>query len=310
MSINSPKPVRFRPWDGPSPLAAKRRRLDSSDTGGQGHGDDDAASHCLRVSPIDSDMADTADLAYAQKPSPSLKTPLLVFAGETPPPAEPAQAAHTQQTGTQFPPVCSELPTDTDRHCPQHLASSTSTAGPSSGMQASLVALEADSQAARLAHAKRERGDKSTASTYKRHVDRYEKWWMSYQAGKASAIPGWTTIPAFPITAAKASMYLGYESTREKKKTGSKLTIPNSNVGKESISQSISALENWRFDHAHHYRDIPEAQTVLRSDARVKTIEKAKRHDEPKRVESSQALKATGSSSGQPFLAPVEFGPR
>jgi hypothetical protein len=45
---------------------------------------------------------------------------------------------------------------------------------------------------------------------------------------------------------------------------------------------------------------VPDAQTPLRSDYRVKTIETAKKHDEPKRVESSQALKATGSSSGKP----------
>jgi hypothetical protein len=44
---------------------------------------------------------------------------------------------------------------------------------------------------------------------------------------------------------------------------------------------------------------VPDAQTPLRSDYRVKTIETAKKHDEPKRVESSQALKATGSSSGK-----------
>ncbi|KAH9042416.1 hypothetical protein EDB84DRAFT_1256423, partial [Lactarius hengduanensis] len=87
---------------------------------------------------------------------------------------------------------------------------------PSLGMRASLAALEADSQAARLARAKREQSDKSTAVTYKRHVERYETWWEGYQVERASAIPGWTTIPAFPITAAKASMFLGYKSTREK----------------------------------------------------------------------------------------------
>lgn len=86
----------------------------------------------------------------------------------------------------------------------------------SAGMQASLAALEADSQAARLAHASQEQSDKSTAGTYKRHVDRYVKWWVSYQAEKLDALPGWTTIPAFPITPAKAAMFLGYESTREK----------------------------------------------------------------------------------------------
>jgi hypothetical protein len=87
------------------------------------------------------------------------------------------------------------------------------------------------------------------------------------------------------------------------KKTGSRTeTIQDSSVGKESISQAISALENWRFKHAHLHRDVADAQITLRSDYRIKTIEKAKKHDEPKRIESSQALKATGSSSGNAFV--------
>lgn len=89
---------------------------------------------------------------------------------------------------------------------------------------------------------------------------------------------------------------------------GRKCTIPNSNVGKEAISQVISALEHWRFHHAHLYQDIPDAQIPLRSDSRVRTIETAKKHDEPKRVESSQALKAAGTSSGKPSLCPVQTG--
>ena len=87
---------------------------------------------------------------------------------------------------------------------------------PPMGMQASLAALEADSHAARLAHAKREQSDKSTVGTYKRHVDRYEKWWIRYQAEQSASIKGWTPIPAFPITTAKVSMFLGHESKWEK----------------------------------------------------------------------------------------------
>ena len=85
----------------------------------------------------------------------------------------------------------------------------------------------------------------------------------------------------------------------EQKARGSKHTIPNSNVGKESISQTISALEHWRFNHAYLYQDIPEAKDTLHSDCCIKTIEAAKKHDEPKRVASSQALKAAGTSSGE-----------
>ncbi len=82
--------------------------------------------------------------------------------------------------------------------------------------------------------------------------------------------------------------------------------IPNLNVGKESISQTISMLECWQLNHTHEYQAIPKTQTGLRLDAQVKTTERAKRHNEPKRVESLQALKATSSSSGEPVFMPVE----
>ena len=84
------------------------------------------------------------------------------------------------------------------------------------GMQASLAALEAESQAIRLAYAKRVQGDKSTGNTYGRHVKNYEKWWKSFQAKQRDNIPGWTTVPAFPIMAAKVTTFLEYECTREK----------------------------------------------------------------------------------------------
>ncbi len=116
--------------------------------------------------------------------------------------------------GLRVLPTSFEPPTGAD--CDRHRLRALSTVDPSSGMRASLAALEADSQATQLAHAKREQSDKSTANTYRRHVDRYKRWWQGYQAEQASAIPGWTMIPAFPITAAKVSMFLGYESTREK----------------------------------------------------------------------------------------------
>ena len=49
----------------------------------------------------------------------------------------------------------------------------------------------------------------------------------------------------------------------QKQKRGSKETIPNSNLGKEAISQAISALENWRFNYAHHYWDICDTQVQI-----------------------------------------------
>ena len=302
---------------------AKRHRLESSDDNDDYNDDTarDAEDPCrddrdaalngrLRMSPTGSDVVITLP---PWSLSPNLEPPSFSFACEASPPA--------WQTATRFPPASLEPSTAANlEHCRQVALL---TADPSSGMRASLAALEVDSQAACLTHARQEQSDKSTAKTYKRHVDRYEKSWLGYQEGQAHAIPAWTAIPAFPITAVKASMFLGHESMREKvrsciprpigahplnnmseqKKTGSKLIIEHSNIGKESISQTVSALEHWRFNHAHFYRDDPDVQVPLRYDTWVQTIEMAKKHDEPKRVESAQALKATGCSSGQPFLS-------
>jgi hypothetical protein len=83
------------------------------------------------------------------------------------------------------------------------------------------------------------------------------------------------------------------------RKPGSSDTIPGSNVGKSVIQQTISALEDWRMSHHHLYLGVPEAQVRLRDDNRIRQIESAAKHDEPKRAESSQVLKASGTTSGQ-----------
>lgn len=83
------------------------------------------------------------------------------------------------------------------------------------------------------------------------------------------------------------------------RKPGSSDTIPGSNVGKSVIQQAISALEDWRMSHHHLYLGVPEAQVRLRDDNRIRQIESAAKHDEPKRAESSQVLKASGTTSGQ-----------
>ena len=75
-------------------------------------------------------------------------------------------------------------------------------------------------------------------------------------------------------------------------------TIPGSTVGKSLISQTISALENWRVNNHHMYKDNIDAQIGLRMDNRIKVIEDAVKRNEPKRIVSSQALKAAGTSSG------------
>lgn len=191
---------------------------------------------------------------------------------------------------------------------------------PSPRMQHSVSSLEAASQAVRLRLATKEQSDKSTPATYQRHIDNYVTWWDGYQAAEISGDSTKTAIPAFPITAAKATMFLDYTSTRVKvqfflpiilfvksliywnthqRKHGSSETIPGSVVGVSVIKQTISALESHWFQHQHLYQHVPESQVGLRLDARIRRFESAAKHNEPKRIESAQVLKASGSSSGE-----------
>lgn len=85
--------------------------------------------------------------------------------------------------------------------------------------------------------------------------------------------------------------------------------VPGSTIGSSSVSQAISALERWRTDNHHLYKDNPEAQIGLRSDNRVRVIEAASKRNEPSRIESSQALKAAGTSSGRYFAMLFGFVP-
>lgn len=76
----------------------------------------------------------------------------------------------------------------------------------SAGLQASLVALKAESHATHLAQAKKEQDGKSTGTTYQRHIKRYNQW-LQYQTEQMARLMGWTSIPGFPITTAKVSMF-------------------------------------------------------------------------------------------------------
>ncbi|KAG1833311.1 hypothetical protein EV424DRAFT_1364804 [Suillus variegatus] len=160
----------------------------------------------------------------------------------------------------------------------------------SNGMQCSLDALDATLT-------KFERADKGMNDAYARHVRNYVAYWDQYQAEMVANNPTWTSVPALPISAAKVLIFLNHERTREKRKPGSSDTIPGSNVGKSVIQQAISALEDWRMSHHHLYLGVPEAQVRLRDDNRIRQIESAAKHDEPKRAESSQVLKASGTTS-------------
>ncbi|KAF8465441.1 hypothetical protein DFH94DRAFT_356967 [Russula ochroleuca] len=81
------------------------------------------------------------------------------------------------------------------------------------GLKLSLARLESESHAVRLKRSRAVQGDSQTGGTYTRHLTRYRTWWESDQASCCGAEPGYTPIPPFPVTAAKAVMYLEHETT-------------------------------------------------------------------------------------------------
>jgi hypothetical protein len=80
----------------------------------------------------------------------------------------------------------------------------------------SLAYIEAASHEARIRRAAAERDDKGTGVAYARHVQNYSTWWDGYQARRLEADSSWSQIPAFPITAAKAALFLDHEVSRMK----------------------------------------------------------------------------------------------
>lgn len=236
----SPKITRVRHWGDVSPLAAKRRRLDdavsaSTEVNCEVSARETALDGCIRMTPTDFDIgmdSDTQRLAPELEP-PLLEPPLFTF------PVEPttnqpftmrwsSDGLGTRPSGTQLSPASiSEEGAEKDH--PQIPVSSApllltlpslpGCSGPpllSEGLQASLDALDARSHSVRLAKVQLEQSDKSTSVTYGRHINRYEKWWSMDQVEYVKLHPGWTRIPAFPITPAKACVFLEHESTREK----------------------------------------------------------------------------------------------
>jgi hypothetical protein len=86
----------------------------------------------------------------------------------------------------------------------------------SARMRQSVDDLEAASQAVRHRITAKEQSDKSTTASYERHINNYVAWWAVYQSSLVNADPSQIPIPAFPVTAAKATMFLEYTSTRPK----------------------------------------------------------------------------------------------
>jgi hypothetical protein len=77
--------------------------------------------------------------------------------------------------------------------------------------------LHADSHKKRQEYVAREQNDKGTKDSYSRHIQAYQLWWDHiYQPSLLLSDPSRRRLPAFPITAAKAMMFLDYESARPK----------------------------------------------------------------------------------------------
>ncbi|KAJ7194168.1 hypothetical protein C8J57DRAFT_1108882 [Mycena rebaudengoi] len=83
-------------------------------------------------------------------------------------------------------------------------------------MKESMKALEELSHSNRLAISAAEQSDKGTEPAYARHLKSYLSWWSTDQGMRMAQAPGWKEIPALPITALKVSLFLSYETTREK----------------------------------------------------------------------------------------------
>jgi len=216
-----PKTTRVRRRGELSPLAAKRRRLDNTAGPGTDTGvsvDEAALDGCIRMTPM-TDF-DFVEGSTAQQLAPELE-PSFTFR-HTQPFTEPEPNANDLSAssffGTQLPAMSLTNPETSRPEAPMMLTlpSLPDIALPSDGLQASLAALEAKSHAVRLAKVTLEQRDKATSLTYGRHITRYETWWAADQAEYALKNPGWTRIPAFPVTPAKACMFLEHESTREK----------------------------------------------------------------------------------------------
>ncbi|GBE84823.1 hypothetical protein SCP_0700030 [Sparassis crispa] len=160
----------------------------------------------------------------------------------------------------------------------------------------SLARLELKSHDTRVKKVQLDQDDNQTSSSYDCHVKNYATYWATFQAERCQRALGEVPVPVFPVTALKASFFLEYEIMREKCRQGKNEAITGSNMGKSHISQVINALESWHRNNAYLYKDDPDAQMSLRTDICIHTAESSAKHQEPKCIEKTQALKAAGSS--------------
>ncbi|KAJ7165925.1 hypothetical protein C8R46DRAFT_1219700 [Mycena filopes] len=164
-----------------------------------------------------------------------------------------------------------------------------------SALQKSHDALEAQSQLLRQALLAKTQERKATGDTYGRHFKGYDAWFTAHQAGLAVNDPEYAVIPSLPITVAKVVLFLDYEMTRPQKRKLPDGSQSTSTCGHEHAKQVVSALEQYRSNHAHEYPDIPAAQVNLRSDPRIRLMESSFKANEPERIKKAHALKAVGT---------------
>ena len=179
-----------------SPLAHKWRRFEAL----AGLGPNSATTTTLPSFPAGNDVASEdkdEELATIMSQLPALFSNLSSL--------DPPSSSSPVPMPTPGPPVQS-------MHNP-------ATADLSACQQQSVDHLEAASQAVRLHVARKEQSDKSTSTSYARHIKAYVAWWDAYQASVVAEDPDKVAIPAFPITAAKATMFMEYTSTRPKVST-------------------------------------------------------------------------------------------
>ncbi|KAJ7733464.1 hypothetical protein B0H16DRAFT_1732275 [Mycena metata] len=158
-----------------------------------------------------------------------------------------------------------------------------------SGLQKSLDALEAQTQSLRQALLAKNQECKATGATCGRHFKGYEAWFPAEQARLAANEPGYVA-PAYYTGEGCAFPQLRDDKTagnffaKRKLSDGSEST---STCGHEHAKQVVSALEQYRSNHAHEYRGVPEAQVNLRSDSRIRLLESSFKANEPEYQEGS-----------------------
>ncbi|KAF9524192.1 hypothetical protein CPB83DRAFT_839170 [Crepidotus variabilis] len=91
---------------------------------------------------------------------------------------------------------------------------------------------------------------KGTDDAYKQHVKDYKVFWEKDQAAKAKEDPSHALVPAYPIVGAKVALFLQYKISRPKCNHCGE-DLPGTSIGKESIKQTVSALQLHMQEHQH-----------------------------------------------------------